>query len=94
MSNDKQSSVEWLFEELFNSFEKFNNGEFSFAEYMAHNLKLRQQAKEKHKEEIVNTWSEATSLDYEIGLLDASYILAQVHNAEQYYKEVFGGNND
>ena len=29
MSNDKQSSsVEWLFEELFNSFEKFNNGKY------------------------------------------------------------------
>jgi hypothetical protein len=49
-----------------------------------------QQAKEMEKQQIVNTWSEATSLDYEIGLLDASYILCQIHNAEQYYKETYG----
>jgi predicted GTPase len=66
MTNNKQSSsVEWLFEELFNSFEKFNNGEFSFAEYMAHNLKLRKQAKAMHRREHADTardwWVEGAS---------------------------------
>ena len=77
MTNNKQSSsVEWLFEELFNSFEKFNNGEFSFAEYMAHNLKLRKQAKAMHKEEIKNAWYNS--------LTKADYL-----SANEYYNETF-----
>jgi hypothetical protein len=80
----QSSSVEWLFEELFNSFEKFNNGEFSFAKYMAHNLKLREQAKEKHKDEIEDAASNhcypTCGLAYK--------------EAQEYYKEVFGGNNE
>ena len=86
MSNNKQSSsIEWLL----NKIEAKNGKEFSsyYEEFI-------EQAKTMHKEEIVNTWSEATSLDYEIGLLDASYILCQIHNAEQYYKETFEGNNE
>lgn len=38
--------MEWQFEQLFNSFEKFNNGEYTFDEYLSHNLKVREQAKE------------------------------------------------
>jgi len=45
-SNKQQTSVEWQFEQLFNSFEKFNNGEYTFDEYLSHNLKVREQAKE------------------------------------------------
>ena len=78
MSN-KQSSIEWFAERI------KSDKIFSFE-------KVLEQAKAMHKEEIVNTWSEATSLDHEIGLLDASYILCQIHNAEQYYTETFGGN--
>lgn len=90
MSNDKQSSsVEWLFVELFNSFEKFNNGDISFAEYMTHNLTLREKAKAIHKEEIINAWSEATAPNHEIGLSDASYIILEIQKAEQYYEERF-----
>lgn len=48
------TSIEWLFEELFNSFEKFNNGEISFNKYLSHNLIIREQAKEMHKKEIGN----------------------------------------
>ena len=85
MSNNKQSSsVEWLFEELFNSFEKFNNGEFSFAEYMAHNLKLRKQAKKKHKDEIKNAFTN--------GFI--SYRGSNRIADENFYNETFGDNND
>jgi len=87
MSNNKQSSIEWLYKNLKSHFE--HDGDLLEAVQMSY-----EQAKTMHKEEIVNTWSEATSLDYEIGLLDASYILCQIHNAEQYYKETFGGNNE
>ena len=90
MSNNKQSSsVEWLFEELFNSFEKFNNGAFSFAEYMAHNLKLRKQAKEKHKEEMLYAIEWGNRKGYDEHKLTCIY-----DEDEQYYKEVFGDNNE
>lgn len=77
--NNKQSSVDILFEELFNSFEKFNNGKFCLSEYMAHNLKVLEQAKAKHKEEVTSftaDWS--IQYKYENG-----------KNINQYYKETF-----
>ena len=54
MTNNKQSSVDILFEDLFNSFEKFNNGKFCLSEYISHNLKVLEQAKAMHKEEIID----------------------------------------
>jgi hypothetical protein len=41
------------------------------------------------KEQIINTWTEATTPDHEIGLSDASYIISQIQKAEQYYNERF-----
>ena len=47
MSNNKQqTAVEWQFEQLFNSFEKFNNGEYTFDEFLSTNLRIREQARE------------------------------------------------
>jgi len=47
----KQTAVEWQFEQLFNSFEKFNNGEYSFNEYLKRNLEIREQSKEMEKQQ-------------------------------------------
>jgi hypothetical protein len=52
----KQTAVEWQFEQFFNSFERFNNGECTFNEYLKRNLEIRKQAKEMEKEQIVNAW--------------------------------------
>jgi len=52
----KQTAVEWQFEQLFNSFEKFNNGEYTFNDYLKRNLEIREQAKEMEKEQIKNAW--------------------------------------
>jgi hypothetical protein len=46
---DKQTIVEWQFEELFNSFEKYHSGKYTFGEYLSHNLKVINTAKEKEK---------------------------------------------
>jgi len=48
----KQTAVEWQFEQLFNSFEKFNNGEYTFDEYLKRNLEIREQAKEMEKQKL------------------------------------------
>jgi hypothetical protein len=49
----KQTAVEWQFEQLFNSFEKFNNGEYTFSEYLRKNLEIREQAKEMEKQRMI-----------------------------------------
>ncbi len=45
----EQTAVEWQFEQLFNSFEKFNNGECTFNDYLKRNLEIREQAKEMER---------------------------------------------
>ena len=50
-NNKQQTAVEWQFEQLFNSFEKFNNDEYTFDEYLKRNLEIIEQAKEMEKEQ-------------------------------------------
>jgi hypothetical protein len=49
----QQTAVEWQFEQLFNSFEKFNNGECTFNDFLKRNLEIRKQAKEMEKQQAV-----------------------------------------
>ena len=85
MSNEtKQTAVEWLIEKLTNR--QNGNGDSRSLD------EIYDKAKEMEKEQIVNTWSEATAPQHEIGLSDASYIIAQIKKAEQYYNETYGGN--
>jgi hypothetical protein len=77
----KQTAVEWQFEQLFNSFEKFNNGECTFNEFLKRNLEIREQAKEMEYErmvEIVTFFDDRNSNPNDIRI-----------NVEQYYNEKF-----
>ena len=76
-NNKQQTAVEWQFEQLFNSFEKFNNGEYTFNEYLSRNLGIREQAKEMHKQEIINSFFE--------GAYGGDNI-----SGEQYFNETYG----
>jgi len=84
MANNKQSIT---------PFQKgFLTGWISFygiykiiAEYMAHNLTLREQAKAMHKEEIEDAWDKG---DYCIDLPDGTWE-QKYKSAEQYYNETF-----
>jgi len=49
MDDKRQTIVEWQFEELFNSFEKYHSGKYTFGEYLSHNLKVINTAKEREK---------------------------------------------
>lgn len=71
MSNNKQSSVEWLAEII-----RFSNKEF-YAEIFDEIEK----AKAMHKEEIVNA-------------VDGFPIHARHMDGNDYYNEIFGGNNE
>jgi hypothetical protein len=72
----EQSAVEWQFEQLFNSFENFNNGKYTFDEYLSNNLKIREQAKNMEKQQIIDAWEDGQNSFPTI-------------NAEKYYKEQF-----
>ena len=89
MKNKKQNSIEWLENEI-----DFILTTYSYNSQDFHLNKAFEQAKAMHKEEIVNTWTEATAPPHEIGLSDTTYILAQIKKAEQYYNETFEGNNE
>ena len=78
----KQSSIEWL------------EWQINLGLSERGLISAFKEAKAMHKEEIVNTWTEATAPTHEIGLSDTTYILAQIKKAEQYYNETFGGDNE
>jgi hypothetical protein len=79
----KQTAVEWQFEQMFNSFEKFNNGECTFNDYLKRNLEIREQALEMEKEQKIkfaeNCLDKALDLD----------IRTAFSNVEKYYNETF-----
>ena len=79
----KQTAVEWQFEQLFNSFEKFNNGECTFNDYLKRNLEIRKQALKMEKEQKIkfaeNCLDKALDLD----------IRTAFSNVEKYYNETF-----
>jgi hypothetical protein len=48
------TAVEWQFEQLFNSFEKYNNKEYTFNEFLQKNLEIREQSKEMEKQQMID----------------------------------------
>jgi len=81
----KQTAIDWLVDQI-KSVE--NQKGLSAQDW----LEVIEKAKAMEKEQIINTWSEATAPDHEIGLSDAFYIISQVQKAEQYYNETYGGD--
>jgi hypothetical protein len=82
----QQTAVEWQFEQLFNSFEKFNNGECTFNDFLKRNLEIRKQAKEMEKQQIEDAYSNGR-VDEQFKGTGASFYITK---AEQYYKETYG----
>jgi hypothetical protein len=74
----KISAVEWQFEQFFNSFEKFNNGECTFNDFLKRNLEIRKQANEIFEQQIMNAWENGYREFY-----DGS------STPEEYYKQTF-----
>ena len=89
MSNNKQSSLEWYAEKEHEIAREFVLANINHREYFDKKRELLEQAKAMHKEEI----------------MDANFYGQRLHaksvtntmmedNAEQYYNETFGGNNE
>ena len=65
MSNNKQSSsIEWLYDNLNKCFEKFDNGEYSYTDFVNASKEVKQQAKAMHKEEIEASYSDGYKEGY------------------------------
>ena len=87
MSNKKQSSVDWLFEQLCSekfSWIKDSNGKIYFDKITSD---LLQQAKAMHKEEMF----EYIKQKYCIGRMSLEFHTLEF---EQYYNETFGGQDN
>ena len=78
MSNNKQSSVEWLYNKMYE-----HRGNITIEEY--------EQAKAMHKEEIIKSMSFAFIDGAKIGAINYE---SPFTDWEQYYNETYGGNND
>jgi hypothetical protein len=80
MSNNKQSSVEKMFQEMIEI--QQSGMKLTFDE----NLALLEKYKEMHKKEILNSYMKTLPIEY--GVFTA------IDKAHEYYKETFGGNNE
>jgi hypothetical protein len=79
MSNNKQSSLEWLYNELFpKQIDGFSESEWKIID------KAFEQAKAMHKSEII--WAHGIKMK---GVNNHKCV-----SGEHYYNETFGGNND
>ena len=81
MSNNKQSSVDWLFRQVLELPLQLSNKRISQRSCELKILELFEQAKAMHKTEHFNTWWHGISENEPITF-------------EQYYNETFGGSNE
>ena len=80
MSNNKQSSVEWYIIERDNIEIQSRFGEISPIEYDAKLIKIEEQAKAMHKEEITHAWKKG----------DGEFDNVAKQMSLEYYNETFG----
>jgi hypothetical protein len=83
-STKQQTAVEWLAKSYVDLLTKLNNEEISLEEFEIQYIKLLNQAREMHKEQIIKAvvWFDETDRrPCEIE-----------KDAEQYYNETYGGN--
>ena len=83
MSNNKQSSVEWYIIERHNIEIQSRLGLISPIEYDAKLIKIEEQAKAMHKEEIID--AHGVQYDYSYSQIDPKKV-----TGEQYYNETYG----
>ena len=86
MSNKtKQTAIDIFKEKLINIFEDYHDGIITLDEYIESINKATQQAKEMEKQQRMS--------DFTMGITNAIQMEA-TKDAEQYYNETFGGNNE
>lgn len=86
MSNNKQSSVEWLFDELARINFEYATNKITPRDFQEQKEKIKQQAKAMHKEEHGQTWDKSIENFEERG---RNEMRAWV-DFDEYYNETFG----
>ena len=81
--NNKQSSIEWLNDELASLNFDYLTGLIDNKEYNERHKVIMEQAKTMHKEEVTEAFYVGS---YEYNNFDS--------NSTEYYNETFGGNNE
>ena len=85
MSNNKQSSIEWLNDKLASLNFDYLTGQIGNKEYNERHKQILEQAKAMHKEEMEDFGNDLLAQN------DCNYI-GIPNLAEHYYNETFGGN--
>ena len=80
MINNKQSSVEWFAEESWKLRIELEGGKISMGEYANKYYQLKEQAKEMHRQEIVNA-------------VDGYPIANRYLDGNEYYEQTYGRGN-
>ena len=86
MSNDKQSSVEWYIIERHNIEIQSRLGKISPTQYDEQLIKIEEQAKAMHKEEITQAFDEGQEYEYQYHINSTPKF-----DSETYYIETYGG---
>ena len=81
MSNDKQSSVEWLVKQLNQKIDYIPMSQWDEI------TEVIEQAKAMHKEEIIKAFDEGQEYEYQYHINSTPKF-----DSETYYNETFGGN--
>ena len=81
MENKKQSSVDWLYDTIDDEIVSYLDGEIDLNELSIAMLKIKEQAKAMHREEIEDTFFE-------------SAYGGDIISGEQYYTNTFGGQDN
>ena len=89
MSNKKQSSVEWLYDTIDDEILNLLDGEIDLNELSIAMLKIKEQAKAMHKEEIIDAWNGG----------DYAYFYSKetgrnFADGKEYYNETFGRQDE
>jgi hypothetical protein len=94
MSNNKQSSVEWLSNQTYELFEQYSEGNFDRITLNKLVLEATNKAKEMHKEEMINFHIEVmkSGLNQEGERIWEEAYLPKISSiATQKYTETYGG---
>jgi hypothetical protein len=89
MSNNKQSSVEWLVKKLADLTFNYIAGFLTKKEYDTQCNKVIEQAKAMHKEEMIQNCAKMQIIDD----VDFDGNVTFIFDPEQYYEQTYGGNN-
>jgi hypothetical protein len=94
MSNKKQSSVEWLIDQLEQKGDTWENASIRSLQIsidISDYFELKKQAKELHKQEIEDAFENGVDDEYEYHINVEARIRKK---AEKYYNETFGGQDE